>query len=293
MNPLLITFLAILAFGLIWYRKAALDMLNLIPFWMRMWKVKMHLTSEKYPFGKHKRQYLLYCPADKKVKERDYVILYYHGGGWQFSSPEAFIPAAQVLSDWGFPVIMASHRRLPIHGYASMREDISLALEKTWEIMQEKGLTDKKIILGGMSSGGNLAALLYFDKKALVNLNVPREKLSAIFLQSAPLDLLQMKWSPTILLFAGRKSSSTFAAASPITHLQATDSRPIYLIHGDKDGVVQYECTLSFLEKTKALRFPNIRFETVHGGGHMASSDWATVDNDVRKKLEDWLSQFS
>lgn len=292
MHPFIIIILALLSFGLIWYRKAVFDMLHLIPYWMRMWKVKMHLVSEKYPFGKHKRQYLLYCPADKRVKERDYVILYYHGGGWQFSSPDAFLPAAQVMSDWGFPVIMASHRRLPFHQYRSMREDISLAIEKTWKIMQEKGLEDKKIIVGGMSSGGNLAALLYFDKKIFANLNVPKEKLSAIFLQAAPLDLLQMKWSPTVQLFGGRKSSATFASASPITHLQATDSRPMYLIHGDKDGVVQYECSISFLEKTKALRCPNVRFETVKGGGHMASSDWAAVDNDVRKKLKDWLSQF-
>ena len=173
-----------------------------------------------------------------------------------------------------------------------MREDISLAVEKTWEIMQEKGLEDKKVIIGGMSSGGNLAALLYFDKKTLANLKFPKEKLSAIFLQAAPLDLLQMKWSPTILNFAGLKSSAAFAAASPITYLQTTDSRPIYLIHGDRDGVVQYECTLSFLEKTKALRCPNVQFETVEGGGHMACSDWAAVDNEVRKKLKDWLSQF-
>jgi len=280
-------------FGLIWYRKAVLDMLNLIPYWLRMWQVKMHVKSQKYTFGKHRRQYVLHCPANESVPERDYVILYYHGGGWQFSSPDAFLPAAQVMSDWGFPVVMASHRRLPFHGYRSMREDVSLALEKTWEIMQEQGLSDKKIILGGMSSGGNLAALLYFDKPMLAKLKVPQEKLAGIFLQSAPLDLLQMKWSPTIYFFAGKKSSENFAAASPITHLRATDSRPVYLIHGDKDGVVQYECTLSFLEKTNALNCPNVRFETIVGGGHMAASDWAAVDNDVRKKLKDWLSQFA
>lgn len=293
MKILLFLVLAFLISGLLWYRKAAMDMLTLIPYWLRMWKVKMHLKSEKYTFGKNRRQYVLYCPADARVKEKDYVILYYHGGGWQFSSPDAFLPAAQVMTDWGFPVVMASHRRLPIHGYRSLREDISLALEKTWEIMQEQGLSDKKIILGGMSSGGNLAALLYFDKATLAKLKVPQDKLAAIFLQSAPLDLLQMKWSPTIHFLAGKKSGPNFTAASPINYLQATDSRPIYLIHGDKDGVVQYECTLTFLEKTKILRCPNVRFETIKGGGHMAASDWAAVDNEVRKKLKDWLSQFN
>lgn len=101
-----------------------------------------------------------------------------------------------------------------------------------------------------------------------------------------------MKWSPTMQLFGGQKSSTVFSSANPITHLQTTDTRPIYLIHGDKDGVVQYECTLSFWEKTKALRCPNVRFETVKGGGHMASSDWAAEDDDVRRRLKDWLSQF-
>lgn len=168
MNPLLIISFIFLLFGIIWYRKAVFDMLHLFPYWLRMWKVKMHLASEKYSFGKSKRQYVLYCPADKNVKERDYVILYYHGGGWQFGSPDAFLPAAQVMSDWGFPIVMASHRRLPFHGYKSMREDISLALEKTWEIMQEKGLTNKKIIIGGMSSGGNLAALLFLTRRFLL-----------------------------------------------------------------------------------------------------------------------------
>lgn len=292
MKPFLIILFPLLVFSLFWYRKAVFDVVQLIPFWSQMRKVEMHIVSEKYSFGKHEKQYLLHCQADKRVKERDYVILYFHGGAWQFGSPDAFLPAAQVMTDWGFPVIMASHRRLPWHGYHSMREDISLTLEKTWEIMKEKGLEDKKIILGGMSSGGNLAALLYFDKKTLANLNIPKEKLSAIFLQAAPLDLGQMIWSPTVQLFGGRKNSATFAAASPITYLEVADSRPMYLVHGDKDGVVQYECTSSFWEKTESLSYPNVRFETIKGGAHLSSSNWAVKDNDARKMLKEWLGQF-
>lgn len=280
---------------LVYYREAIRDMLQLFPFWRRMWRVKLHVKAEKYAFGKHGRQYILYCPPTpiEGERERRHLIVYFHGGGWQFGSPDAFLPAAQVLTDWGFPVVMASHRRLPWYGYRSMREDVSAIIEKTWEIMREKNLTDRDIILGGMSSGGNLAALLYFDEDTLTPLHVPNEKLKAAFLQAAPLDLSKMKPSPVIYNFAGHPRRDTFRAASPISYLKKSDTRPVYLVHGDRDGVVQYECTLAFYEKMHEIGYPNVRFETVPGGCHSASSDWAAEDNDVRRKLHDWLKQFA
>ncbi len=280
-----------LILALYFYHAAIADMTGLLPFWIKMWRIDMHVDFEKYRYGKHRRQYFLICRAEEKAKKRKQIILYFHGGGWQFGSPDAFLPAAQVLTDAGYPVVMASHRRLPLYGYTAMREDLSLLLDKTWEVMQQHNLQDRDIIVGGMSSGGNLAALLYFDVARLNPLPIPNEKLVAVFLQAAPLDLTKMIPSPTMYLYAGSRSGQTYRDASPITYLDAPDDRPIYLVHGDKDGIVCYDCTISFKNRLEEAGFTNVRFETVKNGKHTAASDWAAEENEVRRKLLEWLEK--
>jgi len=58
------------------------------------WKMQMtpikNISVEKIPFGKHRRQYLLFIEPDNRPVDKDKVIVYYHGGGWMFGNPKQF-----------------------------------------------------------------------------------------------------------------------------------------------------------------------------------------------------------
>lgn len=274
------------------HRKAIRDILDLIPFWRKMYKIERHLQTEKYNYGTHKKQYFLYCPPNTNVKERNHVIIYFHGGGWQFGSPEAFIPTAQVLSDWGFTVLMASHRKLPFYGIRALREDLSLLISKANEVLTKKQIAYKNIIIGGMSSGGHLASLLLLDQSIIQKSKAAHIKIKGAFLQAAPLDLDKMYSSLTLYFMAGRRNTARYQYSNPVQHLQEKPQCPIYLIHGDDDGIVSYECTLSFQKKLNQLEADCVQLEPIPKGGHLIASYWSVEDNAIRKRLKKWLGQF-
>ncbi len=114
------------------------------------WSFKMKrfpgngLIPEKHAFGDHNRQYLIhYRPQLGKVVQEQ-VVVYIHGGGWQFGNPEMFRPNAQVLEEMGYHSFFLSHRRIPLHNIRSMKEDVAGAMNKVWEIMTIEGISQKK-----------------------------------------------------------------------------------------------------------------------------------------------------
>lgn len=278
-----------LVLALFWYRKSLADLATLPAFHVKLTSVKTDFEYRKLKYGKSKRQYILYAEPQGNVKIRNEVIIYFHGGGWQFGSPEMFLPVAQLFTEWGFPVVLVSHRRLPFNTFKAMREDISAAAEKAWKTFNAQGHGNKDIIIGGMSSGGHLAANLFFNTEKLRALNFPAEKMTRAFLQSAPLELSRMIWSPTVFNLCGPRKGKLFFDANPINFLQKREKRPLYLIHSRGDGIVQHACTRSFYDKLQQSEHPDVIFKDIDSGGHMSVMSWVYQDDEKRKWLKDWL----
>ncbi len=247
------------------------------------------MKKTKIKYGRHFRQYFyLYEPLDSNTSKNN-VIVYFHGGGWQFAKPEAFAANAQSWVDEGYAVFMPSHRRIPFFDYYDMREDLNLILEKVQLVMKEKGLVEQGIILGGMSSGGNLAALVLYDRMALENINLNQDLFSGLFLFGAPLNLELMRPSPPIWFYAGKTGSPKFQKANPINYLKKNESVPVLGIHGTKDGLVEYKSASSFFDKLETINPEIIQFLQLENGTHLEAAGWSFMDNEVRPTLFEWL----
>lgn len=250
-----------------------------------------NMIVEKHRFGKHRRQYLLFFqPKNRKTVKKN-VIIYYHGGGWRSGSPELLQSNAQFFVNLGYCVFMPSHRRTPYHHYAEIREDISSGLEKTIELMKIHGLQDKKIILGGMSAGGNLVALLLYDRAQLARCGYTQQIFGGLMLFGAPLDLATMKDTFVLRDFAGRRNQESFQKANPVRHLQADEHIPVLCIHGTHDGLVPYSSALSFQEKLNKINEKILTFIPLETASHLDTASWAIEDNDIRKVIIDWMKQ--
>ncbi len=249
------------------------------------------MIIEKHRFGSHRRQYFLFFQPKNRKTDKKNVIVYYHGGGWRSGSPELLRSNAQLFINLGYCVFMPSYRRAPFNGYAEIRADISLSLKKSVEVMNNHGLQDKKIILGGMSAGGNLVALILYDRNELEKLGFSQELFSGLMLFGAPLDLATMKDSVVLRDFAGRRDQPTFKQASPIQHLQEDENIPVFCVHGTHDGLVPYSSALSFSEKLNKINDETLTFITATKATHLETATWAFEDNPIRKTMIDWLKQ--
>ena len=251
-------------------------------------KVEPH---QKYFYGKQNKQYL--CWFEPKEGAKDTLIIFFHGGAWTFGSPEMFSNRARLFIKKGYRVVMPAHRKLPKFSYSHIREDLILLMQKIKALMKEKGLKKRKIILSGMSSGGNLAALLLLENTLLKETGFEPADFIGAFFCAAPLNLAGMTDSFVLDMYAGKKDSETFRLASPINHLSDGFSTPVLIIHGTEDGIVRFESTLDFVEKLKQINPDILNFYTISKGSHLDAVGWAYKNNTLRKVILDWLEKIT
>ena len=268
------------------------EFLHIPNFWLRNFLVKKdNLITQKVKFGTHRHQYLLFYQPKKKKASKKNIILYFNGGGWIAGTPEMLKSSAQVLADEGYISIFGSYRKTPFHSYPEMREDLTLCLQAVKKIQRELDLEDKKIIIGGMSAGATLAALLCFQKKELDQISFDRNQIAGLLLCGPPVDLAQMKWSIPLYLYAGNHGSKKFHLANPANQITSDIDFPILIIHGNKDGLVPYRNTISFLEKINANTSSKTQLYTIPDGTHMDAASWGYENNKIRSVIFDWLEK--
>ena len=253
---------------------------------------RTNVIKKKIKYGKHFRQYLLFYQPINGETTKKHVVIYIHGGGWQFGRPEMFRPNAQKLVEQGYCVFMPTHRRIPFFNIVHMREDLAEFMKKIKEVMEEEGLSGKKILLGGMSSGANLAGLLTFDQRIFSQAGWQKNQLAGAFLLGPPINLRGMWKSPPLYVLAGKRSAETFRLANPIDHLQKDEELPILILHPEKDGLVEYQSVVDFCRKTERLGFKNLEFHTLPGMAHMDAASWCFDDHPSQKIVLGWLEKM-
>ncbi len=265
-----------------------------LPFWLLRLRMMERRAPkpEKIQYGKHRRQYFLYHRPGEGAPEKKHVAIYIHGSGWQFGRPEMFLANAQWLTSQGYHTFFLSHRRIPRCDIRELRQDTSSAIQAVLKTMQQQGLADKKILLFGNSSGGNLSALTVFDRQLLASVGLSPAIVSAVAMFSAPLDLNVMWNSPPLLMVTRWRDPSVFRLANPIDYLEEALDIPVLLIHGEKDGVVERENSVVFSEKLLQLGTKNIQFETLKGGIHLDGASWCFPGHRCAQVFQTWLQKL-
>lgn len=262
------------------------------------WSFKMKrypdhgLDPDKYHYGQHQRQYLIHYRPENGNSHKEHVVVYIHGGGWQFGNPEMFRPNAKVLNTMGYHSFFLSHRRIPKHNILSLRADVAKGMEKVKEIMGAHGLAHQQVILGGVSSGANLAALFYFDRTMLESAGYMSEHIAGLFLMAPPLNLQGMWPSPTLRWLAGKRGGELFQKASPINFINEKEEIPTLIVAPEKDGMVPLKSTQVFIEKAKEVGFEKLEFHVLERMTHMDAASWCFKDHPSHEIVVRWLRQI-
>lgn len=250
------------------------------------------MLEQRHRYGPHWRQYVLECMPPAGGATKALVVVFIHGGGWQFGRPEMFRPNAFRLTQAGYRVFMPSLRRLPLYDIHAMRKDLAKVMATIRSLMEAEGIGHWPVILGGSSSGGHLAALYAFDA-SLRNATGPAAlQLSGLFLLGAPLHLEMMWHSPPLRMLAGARQSEAFRVANPYRHLNSQFDLPVLLMHGRHDGLVEPESVIAFARKLKELNRAETRLEILPDGQHFDAAAWFHPHTASHRIFFSWLSDM-
>ena len=173
----------------------------------------------------------IYAPAASAEKRP--VLVFFHGGAWITGYLWWCGFMAGAAHKHGVILVAGTYRLAPQNRFPAQLEDVDLALEWVQRHIGEYGGEPRRIIVGGHSAGGHLAAL------SVLRGRPPRERgLLACFPVSSPLDVRYPDCKPgspeeRVYKFL-LKNPADDAAASPITYAQQAQI-PLHVTWGERD----------------------------------------------------------
>jgi acetyl esterase len=184
----------------------------------------------------------VYQPA-KKGKSRPAVVVV-HGGGWTQGDKSWFAQQGNQLAARGFVAFSINYRLAPAHTYPAAVEDVEAAVEWVRKHAKEYGVDRKRIGALGGSAGAHLVGLLATDGKGSLETG---HRVAAVVSWSGPMDFVSL--APAAATNAGSSFRTflgclpdacpdTYAAASPVTHVDKTDS-PMLIVNSTNELVPQ------------------------------------------------------
>jgi len=86
------------------------------------------------------------------------AVIFVHGGGFAFCSPETHERCARVLAlECGLPVLLPDYRLAPEHPYPEGLMDVVATIRNAFAVSGSSGVENGPLVLSGDSAGANLA----------------------------------------------------------------------------------------------------------------------------------------
>ena len=266
------------------------EIMDLPFFWFRHSLVPLRpMRSEKIQYGNHRHQYLLFFRPPVGRPEKNRLIIYFHGGSWRIGQPSFFKANANFFTEMGYPVAIVSHRKPPKFKYTDLKEDLIQMLTAMEDKMAESfGEQPYDMVVGGMSSGGHLAAMVIHDSDVLSSTSYSISAFKGLFLCGTPLNFNLLKDSFVLRDLAGPRMGKLFQEANPLYQFKAERKVPIFCIHGEKDAIVPLVSIQPFLTEVRDAHIP-LDYEVVPKGNHISSMRWLYRDGSERELFLNWL----
>ena len=180
------------------------------------------------------------------------AVLFFHGGSWTRGRPGRFFPHARALADRGMVALSAGYRLQGTHGTGVPEaiDDAKAAYAWLVEHAAELGVDRDRIVVGGGSAGGHLAAAV-----ALMD-PLPEVPPVAMVLYNPALDThpddipSSVRWmaAPRLeALFQGR-----YRELSPAQYVRV-GTPPSAVFHGTEDSLVPIHKARTFCARLLAV----------------------------------------
>ena len=103
----------------------------------------------------------LYRPEGSRAEQRLPVLVYFHGGGWTIGDLDTHdVLCRQLAQAAGVAVVATDYRLGPEHRFPAAVDDCVAAVQGVRAQAAELGVDAQRLVVGGDSAGGNLAAVV-------------------------------------------------------------------------------------------------------------------------------------
>ena len=211
------------------------------------------------------------------------LVVYVHGGAWQFGTKNSVLPLQFVEN--GFALASIDFRQSDQAQFPAQIHDIKAAVRFLRANANAYGVNASKIAIAGNSSGAHLATLVgvtngyaeleghlgdYLNTSSNVQAILSyfgAYDLSSILGQSTTFGLVVRVPALQLLLGGQPEEKSDLAQlASPVFHVEASDP-PLLLLHGDQDRQMPIDQSYQMETAYKDLGL-DVYLDVVVGAGH-------------------------
>jgi acetyl esterase/lipase len=187
-----------------------------------------------------------FLPDDFQVTDSLPAVLFFHGGTWKGGHPKRLYPQCEYLAGKGMVAVSAEYRLMGKGGLSPLDcvEDARAAFDWLAGYSAELGIDSERIVVGGGSAGGHLAACV-----GLLPTDSDSPHPTAMILFNPPLDLSGEAWPDEFMTPERRTLMALFGGmAQEISPLQYVDSEapPTILFHGTVDDSVPIAQSIEF-----------------------------------------------
>ncbi len=249
--------------------------------------------EDRIHYGPDSHQNLLVFRPNEGWLERHTAVYFLHGGGWHSGSPTLYRFAGPYFAGLGFPTLVGGYRLAPEHIYPAQLDDVVNGLVAGLDLLADRGAEVKRVIVGGISAGAQLAALLVYDRLRQSNSPLPGEILAGFFSICGPLDFsycTNPAISKMIEDFTGADAANR-ELANPIRYLRGDEQVPAFFIHGKRDPLVDVQNTISFSTRLKQAGKCQVEVRLIKGGHHADLAALFVEDLPAGRAFERWLNR--
>lgn len=198
-------------------------------------------------YGKLTRQKLdLYLPKNGNTDLP--VLLFIHGGSWQFGAKEDYYFLGKRFAEKGFVTVILNYRLYPHVKYPEFVWDAALALKWTQNHVAKYRGNPQKIFVMGHSAGAYMAALLNFDEKYLKQVGGNSSWIRGMIGVAGPYDFLPLGQKPFDVIFKNREQNKKLL---PTYYVDGREP-PTLLLHGFNDKTVEAKQSRWMAQKIRA-----------------------------------------
>ena len=214
----------------------------------------------EFQYGPDKNQrVLVYQP---EVLKHPQVVIFLHGGSYIQGSPDDLGVAADVFCKSGYRFMSVGYRLARKHPFPSQVEDAfrgyAVALKILELLDEERGVEHvvPPIIVGGLSSGAHLAALLGYSWELSEGYGFDTTDIVGVISLAGFVDMRDTFGKYRSGLFKGLTTLPDWDSMrkySPIDIIDEYAEARYLAIHGRKDGVAPYRSQVDFVGKLNVL----------------------------------------
>jgi prepilin-type processing-associated H-X9-DG protein len=226
----------------------------------------------------------LYLAKDASLRNLP-VLVFLHGGGWEFGYKEWMGYMAPAFTDMAI-FVSVSYRLIPQVRFPAHLDDTIAALAWVHRNIARHGGNPNRLFVGGHSAGAHLSALATLRRDLLAKAGVPDGAIRACFPVAGTyrFEIGELEARNKHLLAKPEDAPS----ASPINYT-AGNKVPFYVTWGEKDLENILKTSQPMVDALKAAGTP-VEHRMFEGFDHFdISLDNANPDSEWTKKVREWM----